>query len=536
MLAPAPVLKPAAHDEPSPARADRLLLAALALAALLQVILALRSSAVCNDAPNFVAIARALQSDPIAAIRARDQHPGYSALLLPAHWLCERVANLAGADAWIAAGRLISGLFGLLTVFAVWLLTRRLFGRPLAGMAAVMTAVVPLLRQSAADVQSDTAHLFFYLFAAWLLLEGLQRWRWGWFAGAGVASAVAYWFRPEGFSVAIVGAGVLAILAARRRSLRALAMLGVLVLAAAAVAAPYWCVKGAFTSKKDLRALADISPEETEPPNVTTSIAPPKVATSAARRSPVAPASHSAFQAVLRATDHYTQEMQYVLAVYVVLGLWSRRRTRIALSETGAVGALAGFHLLLLIALYRLVGYIDSRHVMVLVALSLPWAAAGMAAVAGWLPAYAQKHFPRWLAPYAERSWATPAGLRTVLLVLLVLCLFPWAASPLHRNQESLLTAASWLRLNARPDDGILTNTRMILFYTGLPGRLARDEAALRRELEPGVTTARFLALDTHRFAPGAATENALKDSYETVPGFPIRTRDGFEFQLMRRR
>jgi hypothetical protein len=239
---------------------------------------------------------------------------------------------------------------------------------------------------------------------------------------------------------------------------------------------------------------------------------------------------------VLRLVDHYTQETQYVLAVYFVLGLWSRRRTRIALSETGVVGALAGFHVLVLIALYRVAGYIDSRHVMVLIALSLPWAAAGMAAVAGWVHAYAQKYFRPWFAQYAARSWATPAGLRTVLLVLLVLCLFPWAAAPPHRNQKSLLTAASWLRRNARPDDRILTNAPMILFYTELQGRVAADEPALRRELEQGAATGRFLALDTHRFRPSAAVENVLKDRYEPVPGFPIRTRDGFEFQLMSRR
>lgn len=239
---------------------------------------------------------------------------------------------------------------------------------------------------------------------------------------------------------------------------------------------------------------------------------------------------------MLRITDHYTQETQYVLAVYFVLGLWSRRRMRTALCETGAVGALAGFHLLLLIALYRMAGYIDSRHVMVLIALSLPWAAAGMAAVAGWVPAYAQIYLRPWFDRCAERSWARPAGLRTVLLALLVLCLSPWAANPPHRNQKSLLTAASWLRRNAAPADQVLTNAPMVLFYTGLQGRVANDEAALRRELEPGVATDRFLALDSHRFAPSAALENMLKDRYEPAPNFPIRTSDGFEFQLMSRR
>jgi hypothetical protein len=59
------------------ARGDRRLLAALALATLLQVVLALRSSAVCMDAPGFVAMARALQSDPIAAIRALRPASGF---------------------------------------------------------------------------------------------------------------------------------------------------------------------------------------------------------------------------------------------------------------------------------------------------------------------------------------------------------------------------------------------------------------------------------------------------------------------------
>jgi hypothetical protein len=516
-----------AMEADSTRRDRRLLFAALSLAALLQVILALRSSAVSLDAPVFVAMARALRSGPIAAIRAFDQHPGYSALLLPAHALFERVANLKGADAWIAAGRLISGLFGLLTVVAVWLLTRRLFGSRLAGVAAIMAAVVPLLRESAADVHSDTAHLFFYVLAAWLLLEGLQRRRWSWFAAAGLSSAVAYWLRPEGLSVALVGAGILAILAIRERSPRLIAMFAALVLTAAAGAAPYWCAKGVFTSKKDVRALAAMSPG---------AAAPSQKATVASPRSPDAPTPHSPLRGVLRLVDRYTTEMVYVLAVYLVLGIWSRRRARIALTETGAVGALAGFHVLLLIALFRAAGYIDSRHVMELIALALPWAAAGLTAAAGWIPAYAQKYCGAWFARYAGRSWTTPAGLRNVLLVLLVLCLSPWAARTPHRNQTSLVTASSWLRRNARPADEILTNAPMILFYTGLPGRAVKDEAALRRALEPGFSTARFLALDAHRFAPSAALENALKAVYEPVPGFPLRAGDGIEFQLMSRR
>ena len=203
---------------------------------------------------------------------------------------------------------------------------------------------------------------------------------------------------------------------------------------------------------------------------------------------------------------------------------------QIALCETGAVGALAGFHLLLLVALYRMAGYIDSRHVMVLIALSLPWAAVGLAAFAEWVPAYAQKYRRPWFARYADRSWARPAGFR------LVLCFSPRAANPPHGNQKSLLTAVSWLRRNAGPADPVLTNAPMVLFYTGLPGREANDEAALRRELEPGISTGRFVALDSHRFAPSAAVENMLKERYDPVPGFPIRTTDGFEFQLMSRR
>ena len=508
-----------AMEADSTRRGFRLLFAALSLAALLQVILALRSSAVCTDAPGFVAMARGLWNDPIATIRAFNQHPGYPALLLPVHGLLERVAHFKAADAWIAAGRLISGAFGLLTVVAVWLLTRRLFGSRLAGMAAVMAAVVPLFRESAADVQSDTAQLFFYVLAVWLLLEGLQRRRWGWFAGAGLSSAAAYWIRPEGLSVALVGAGVLAILAVRRRSLRPIGMLGVLVLTAAAVAAPYWCAKGAFTSKKDVRAMAGISPEVTE-----------------SLPAAAAVSRYSLLQGILTLAGRCVKEMRYVLAVYFVLGIWSRRRIRFSMSETGAVGALALFHMLLLVALYRVAGYIDSRHVMVLIALSLPWAAAGMAAAAEWVPAYAQKYCRPWFERYAARSWAAPAAVRMALLVLLVLCLFPRAASPPHGNQESLLTAVSWLRRNARPDDQVLTNARMVLFYTGLPGRLEKDEPALLRAMEPDVSAGRFLALDTHRFASGAALEKALKEGYQPVPGFPIRDRDGFEFQLMSRR
>jgi hypothetical protein len=246
------------YSPPEPTAGLRYLGLALLLAFALQVVIVARSPAIENDGIVFIDIAKGLLRDPLTTIRGRNQHPGYPAMILASRWL---VCGRAWSDqvaSWTLPARLAAGLCGLLSVAAVWMFTRHFFDGRIAAVAAILFAATPAFRQNAADAMSDSPHLLFFLLAAWMAAVGFERWRPGWFLGAGLASGTAYWIRPEGLLVAAVSGAVLAccFFSRRRPNLRMLALC-LLALAASSVtvAAPYVIVKGRLTSKKDLLQL-----------------------------------------------------------------------------------------------------------------------------------------------------------------------------------------------------------------------------------------------------------------------------------------
>ncbi len=210
--------------------------------------------------------------------------------MLTATRLVQQLGFEAEPNAWMLGGRAVSFICGLLSVWVVWLFARDLYDQTVANIAAFVFAVLPLPRVLASDAQSDMMHTLLYLVAAWLACRAITSGRLLPLAGAGVASALAYWIRPEGLEVFLVTLVVLAWLGIHadwswRRVVLAGATLAAAVLL---VAAPYPLVSGKFTSKqlpfiKQQRAasfieqLAEVAPPKHEP--APAAEVPPKVAT-----------------------------------------------------------------------------------------------------------------------------------------------------------------------------------------------------------------------------------------------------------------
>ncbi|MHC4592515.1 MAG: ArnT family glycosyltransferase [Planctomycetota bacterium] len=246
------------YSPPEPTVGLKYLGLALLLAFVLQVVIVARSPAIENDGVVFINIAKGLLQDPLTTIQGRNQHPGYPAMILASRGLVFGPAWSDQVASWTLPARLAAGLCGLLSVAAVWMLARHFFNARVAAVTAILFAATPMFRRNAADAMSDSPHLLFFLLAAWTAAIGFERWRPGWFLGAGLASGLAYWIRPEGLLVAAVSGAVLAccFFSRRRPDLRVLALC-LLALAASSVtvAAPYMIIKGRLTSKKDLRQL-----------------------------------------------------------------------------------------------------------------------------------------------------------------------------------------------------------------------------------------------------------------------------------------
>ncbi|MDK1032340.1 MAG: glycosyltransferase family 39 protein, partial [Planctomycetia bacterium] len=478
-------------SRPESARAGRTwLVAAVALAAFIQIVVVVRSPAICNDGITFIGIAKALMRSPAAAMREADQHPGYPAMTLVGRYV---VRGFVGGDevlSWILGARLVSGACGLLSVVAVWLLARRTFDERVAGVSAIIFAVLPLFRENAADAMSDTPHLLFYLLAVWLVAEGFVRRRFFWFPLAGAASGLAYWIRPEGLSVALVTGGLLGLWVLRRDRRRlAVSCLAGLLLTAGIVAMPYVCIKGKFTSKKDITSLVrrNTGPESSD----RTQAASQAVARQVPEPSMKPAQDFSAlvlFRGAWELVHEFFHGIRYFLAVPFAIGLFLPRSLRAQRELRVLLGALGGFHIVLLFVLYLMAEYISSRHIMQLVCLAMPWTASGMIYIAGRIST---------VMPRAVATRLRPERMLILLVALVVVGLFPRSLRPLHRHRIGLVKAACWVRAHAAEGDSVLTNSVYVPFYADMPGRIiTKDDAIPEPPGRDGVLPYRFLVFD----------------------------------------
>ncbi len=225
---------------------------AILTAAILQSILIARTPTISADGIIFTSIARDLSDDPIDALRKHDQHPGYPSAMLVATRAVQWLGVRSEPESWMIGGRAVCFVCGLLSVWVVWLFARDLYDVRVANIAAFVFAVLPLPRAHAADAHSDVPHMLFFLIAAWLATTAITTGRLLLLIGAGVASATAYWIRPEGLEVFLVTTMVILWLGIDRawgwrKVTQSVATLAAVTLV---IVAPYTLLSGKLTSKQ----------------------------------------------------------------------------------------------------------------------------------------------------------------------------------------------------------------------------------------------------------------------------------------------
>lgn len=255
------------------------LVVALGVCLALELAVALRSPLVSRDGLGFIEYATQLLADPAQAMRTHDQHPGYPLLIAATRCLLGTTPGTESPEGWVTAARVPSLVAGLAVVALVWGLTRETFPAPVATLAALLAAMLPLLRQNAADALSDTPHLAAYLLATWCALRGWSSPRGlGWWLATGLASGLAYWIRPEGLTPALVVAGLLVCqipLADRAERWRLAGAVALVLVSAAALVLPQAMLSGRWASKLTNKPLlvawrslvTESSPPNSLPPN-----------------------------------------------------------------------------------------------------------------------------------------------------------------------------------------------------------------------------------------------------------------------------
>ena len=495
------------------------LIVAVCVAAVLQSVLVSMSPAIARDGITFIETARSLQDDPVRTMRLADQHPGYPALLLVGRAVVAPLTGTESVLSWTWGGRLVSGVFGVGLIISVWLLARRTINAHIAGIAALLAATLPLFRQSAADVLSDTPHLFFATTATWLVVEGMTRARWTWFLGAGLACGCAYWIRPEGLSVAVAAAVAFPLVAWRCRTATAsqvVACLAAMAVAAAAVACPYWLIGGKLTSKATTKPYL-ASAEEPREGLVPSWLRGPEpdpddLETVRWEPPPYEPPWQIVTGGVFRLVRKTGQCLRWVLLLPLVSGLIGFGRTRSHTPARMLIATLLVVHLALLAWVYYAGRYIDERHVMVPAVLLMPWIASGCTILARRLSWYFRRRRP-------ERSTLYQHIALGVVIAFFIAFMLPRTLRTLHATEVPAIETALCLKEHAHEGDAVITNAKYVLFYSGMPGRLIgyeTEEAPLR----PSAAEApyRFIVIDRRRRPLGEDWDRALEERYRPYP------------------
>ena len=102
------------------------------------------------------------------------------------------------------AGKLVSTLFGVLMIFPVYFLGKRIFDQKIAFLSTLVLVIHPYIRRFSADVLKESTYLFFLATAFWFAWRTLEKEKRYLFLFIPLFSALAYLVRPDGVEILLV--------------------------------------------------------------------------------------------------------------------------------------------------------------------------------------------------------------------------------------------------------------------------------------------------------------------------------------------
>ena len=460
------------------------LLAVLAIVVLvalpIRLYLAGRAAMISRDGAAFIWYAQRLADCPIAEMREQPQHPLYPALVLAAHGAVRgvRAVGIAAdrlADPvliWQSAAMAVTLIGGLAVVVATYVLASLVFDWRVGLIAAVLAATAAEFCQLSADALTDMPHLAAYLFAMAAAIRGIQAQRKVWLFVAGVLSGLAFLIRPEGAEVAVVAVPVVALFATSWPRRQRFVGIIVLALGAALPAAPYMLITGKLVQKKSVprflggeeaRRLEErvcdlFSQSMCEKPFQSRAR---QEAVAANRGNPLPYGRGSDLlgpaggigdvgRAMGRVVENWCRALRVTFLLPAVVWLVRRRRVRGEPHGLRLIAMAVSLHVLILVALLIRFDYWDLfslRHVVVLAGLTLPFSAAGVAAI---LDAVR----PRW-----------QRGIVLLLAVGMIAPTLPWLLETRHADRAYLRRAGEWISGQSGDGAPILTTRHRVTFY-----------------------------------------------------------------------
>lgn len=171
------------------------LLAAFILAFGIRLLLLLRYYCINNDGVIYVEIARWLWEG--------DWGQAFAAYFPPMYPLLIAVVYPLVGD-WEVAGQFWPLVLGLLTIFPLYAMLKRIYNHRVASVAILFFALSPYLVRFSLHVRNESPYIFFLVLALYFFQRGMERGSL-WFFFTGVSASFAYLMRPEGIGMVMVG-------------------------------------------------------------------------------------------------------------------------------------------------------------------------------------------------------------------------------------------------------------------------------------------------------------------------------------------
>jgi hypothetical protein len=463
--------------------ARRLLFVSLVTAVLLRAFAWAQKAVLFDDGPLFLAMAKAIRAGDFEAVLGHPYHPLYS--------IGVAFGTVLGLPPEAAAVSLSIGCAAAAVVF-LFLFLRDAFGEEIAAIGAFLFAIHPRAVDFGSDVQSDSLYMALFLGCVFGLFRCLRspRCRTGVFTGVGIG--LAFWTRPEGLGLVVVGLLLLVGHAfggtAQRKKVVATAL--ALVLGTILVVAPYVLAIQSERGEWMLtpkRSFATLLPFVEAPASAGGLVAgqatPTAVRVIGAPAPPRAIGAASATDTPSGSWETFVEwfgtllsAFRYDVVLLLGVGLWQCR------GRPGMRGVflatIAIFYAAVLLGLASSAGYVSRRHALVPLLPLLGYAAMGVTGLAEAL----RRALPQAAGTPARRGLC----IGVVLAVVTGLAL-PADLAPRRQQHAALRAAAEWIEAGTLREGALATGRLRNAYYAGrrfepLPaGSRALALARLRR-------------------------------------------------------
>jgi dolichyl-phosphate-mannose-protein mannosyltransferase len=346
------------------------------LAVSIRLYLCLTSFCIAGDGVAYLAMARDFAAGDSAKALAAVFSPLYPWFVAIAHRLIPD---------WELAGNAVSAILGSVAVVSVYLMTREVFeSRDLALGAAVLVAIHPEMAAYSASVRTEAGFIFFLTTAVWLLIAGLKRARIALVAAAGLVGGLAYLYRTEAFGLLMFGVGFVLVAELWWRQwdlVWTIAATTIFAIGFLTVASPYliylrettghWSVGREFTAAM-MYGMGTVAPDRLAWQRLGYS-------TSVSSFAPLLASPRLYLEKVgndfFGSLYGFIQALGPLLSIFLIVGLWRRRRV---------IFANLGEALLALLTAFYVVGfsfsYTGARFMLHLVPFTFGWVMVGLAA------------------------------------------------------------------------------------------------------------------------------------------------------------